>query len=146
MSVVVWDGKTLAADKQGTCGDLMKKTTKIKRAESGDLLAWVGTSEYGLVLAQWYENGCKPEDWPEFQKSDEWSRLIVVHKGKAYEYETTPTRQPVETVPMAWGSGSDFALGALAMGADAAEAVRVASKYSVSCGFGVDAFRVLEKK
>jgi len=40
---------------------------------------------------------------------------------------------------MAWGSGSDFARAAMAMGAKAEQAVRVASRFSIDCGLGVDA-------
>lgn len=142
MSVVVWDGKTLAADKQGTICDMKVKTTKIKRLPGGEILAWVGTQENGLALANWFVNGCKPEEWPECQKGDDWTRLIVVIKGKAYEYEQLPIRQCVEGTPHAWGSGRDYAIGALAMGATAAEAVKVASRFSTTCGLGVDAFVV----
>jgi ATP-dependent protease HslVU (ClpYQ) peptidase subunit len=141
MSIVVWDGKTLAADKQGTVGDLRLKTTKIAKLSTGEILGWVGAVEHGLALVNWYANGCKIEEWPETQKGEEWGKLIVITKGKAYEYEQLPIRQLVQSVPAAWGSGRDFALGALAMGADAIGAVKVACKFSTSCGMGIDSFR-----
>jgi ATP-dependent protease HslVU (ClpYQ) peptidase subunit len=141
MSVVVWDGYTLAADKQGTVGDLRLKTTKVVRLDTGEILAWVGPQEHGLALANWYANGCKVDEWPSTQSGEDWGKLIVVLKGRAYEYEQLPIRQSVQSIPAAWGSGRDFALGALAMGADAVGAVKVASKYSTSCGMGVDSFK-----
>jgi ATP-dependent protease HslVU (ClpYQ) peptidase subunit len=49
-------------------------------------------------------------------------------------------RQVVEDPFMAWGSGRDFALGAMAMGATAREAVAVACRFNVYCGNGIDAF------
>jgi hypothetical protein len=42
---------------------------------------------------------------------------------------------------IAIGNGGDFALGALAAGESAREAVRIASRLSASCGFGVDVVR-----
>lgn len=37
-----------------------------------------------------------------------------------------------------FGSGRDFALGALAMGASAYEAVKAAITFDITCGIGVD--------
>jgi len=138
MSVVVWDGKTLAADRQATLNNTKCQTRKITRLPSGDLLAWVGNSESGLALLKWYLSGADPETWPEVQKGDDWSRLIVVHKGKVWEYEQTPVKIPLHQKFGAWGSGSDLAIGALAMGADAVQAVKIASKFNIYCGLGVD--------
>jgi hypothetical protein len=44
----------------------------------------------------------------------------------------------------AWGSGSEFAIGAMEMGATAIQAVQATSKHCVSCGFGVDFFDTRE--
>jgi hypothetical protein len=41
---------------------------------------------------------------------------------------------------MAWGIGCDFALGAMAMGADAVQAVEITNKFSIHCGMGVDSY------
>lgn len=142
MSVVAFDGITIAADRQCSAGDLILRTTKIRRLSSGDVLAWTGTLENGLTLADWYEKGADPKLWPTFQASDSWCRLILVSKGRAYSYEQLPVKQLVEDRFAAWGSGRDLAMGALAMGATAVEAVKVASRLSSSCGLGVESFRV----
>jgi len=44
------------------------------------------------------------------------------------------------------GSGRDIAYGALHMGANAVEAVQIVSEFMNSCGMGVDAIRLHEKK
>jgi len=41
---------------------------------------------------------------------------------------------------MAWGSGRDYAMGAMEMGADARRAVEVTNVHSTDCGFGVEAY------
>lgn len=140
MSVVVWDGKTLAADRQASCGDLRMLTCKIRRLPSGEVVAWTGEVSTGMILADWYERGAKPEEWPKFQEGENWSRLIVASPGKLVTYEggPYPVAIPVLEKKAAFGSGRDFALGAMAWGADAEGAVTVASHFCASCGLGVD--------
>lgn len=144
MSVVAWDGKTLAADRQATSCGLRTATHKARRLANGEVIAWVGDKDYGQALALWYERGRDAAAWPEFQNDkDDWSRLIVAGESGVRTYE----RQPIELVDLdaiqAWGSGRDYALGAMAMGADAAEAVQVACRFDANCGMGVDIFPVL---
>jgi ATP-dependent protease HslVU (ClpYQ) peptidase subunit len=135
MSVVVWDGITLAADRQATSGEMRVTTRKIKRLSDGSLAGWTGASEYGQLLVEWYERGQDRDKWPAFQRTDKWARLIVVRQdGVVLEFEQEPIAQPVLDVPMAWGSGRDIAIGALEMGATAIQAVEIACRYNVYCG------------
>ena len=142
MSVIVWDGKTLAADRQGTTGGMRTTSTKIKKLSCGAIVAWSGAAENGLELAQWWEDGADPGKWPAYQSADDWTRLIVAQKGQAVVYEKRPVPQVVEDPFGAWGCGRDFAVGALAMGADARAAVKVACQFATGCGMGVDSFLV----
>lgn len=78
VSVVAWDGKSVAADKQGTCAGLRFTTTKLRRLEGGAVLAWTGEQGPGEAVAAWYEEGADRAKWPECQKDKEtWARLIV---------------------------------------------------------------------
>ena len=151
MSVVAWDGKIIAADKLCVSADMRSTTTKIVRlpresqkqlAGGPDLkevvLAWVGEQGGGLALLDWYKSGCNPADWPAAQRTADWTRLLVADKDGVVFYEREPRAQKVEEPFMAWGSGRDFAMGAMAMGADARQAVEVASRFSTNCGGGVD--------
>lgn len=143
MTVIAWDGKTLAADRQGCRGQgQIFRTTKIKALPTGEVMAWTGTRDQGLMLWDWYENGAVVEDYPKFQATDDWTILIVARNGRAMEFNNQPVAMPVEEGFMAWGQGAPFALGAMAMGADACKAVEVASHLCESCGMGVDAFDV----
>jgi hypothetical protein len=149
MSVIVWDGKTLAADKQGTNCEMRFTECKmaVKFTEHGLVAcAWTGTASYGRELAQWYFDGAVKEKWPEFQKDkDDWCRLIVADADGCQFYEMTPFPMIVHDPYMAWGSGRDFAMGALAMGADAITAVEVACKFSTGCGYGVESHDMTHK-
>ena len=145
MSVIAWDRKTLAADKQGTRGDIAERLTKIVKINTGEVVAWCGGNDQGLLLLQWYKDGAKPETWPKFQEGENWSRMVIVKPGGIVgTYEKQPVMQPCEEEPfMAWGSGAELAIGAMAMGASARQAVEIAGRFSASCGLGVDAFDVL---
>lgn len=142
MSVVVWDGKTLAADRQGVCCDMAYTESKmaVQMNDSWKVVcAWTGVACYGRELAKWYFDGADKDHWPDFQNDkDDWCRLIVADANGCRTYEMRPYATVVHDPFMAWGSGRDFAMGALAMGADARLAVEIASRFSATCGRGVE--------
>ena len=142
MSIVVFDGRTIAADRIATSGSLKMKSSKMRRLINGDIVAWTGSAASGIAMANWWESGADPATFPPSQKTDDWSRLIVVSKGKCFSFEQVPVKIPEENGFMAWGSGQDFAMGALAFGASAVEAIKVASRLCTTCGLGVESFKV----
>jgi hypothetical protein len=95
---------------------------------------------------------------PEFQKTDDWTRLIVVKVGNIVQcdacfgvgsrstsvffFERVPYPLIPDSLCCAWGSGAEYAMAAMAMGADARKAVEIAGRFSITCGLGVDAFDV----
>src|SRR6185436_21137093 len=96
MSVVVWDGKTLAADRQVTVCGLGRRGSKITQLEDGTVLAFTGGLENGLAVARWYKEGADPKRWPTSQTDKEfWSRLIVASRDCLFVYEMLPEPQPV---------------------------------------------------
>lgn len=139
MSVIAWDGKSIAADKQATSSGLREKTTKLRRIETGEVLAVVGEQDCGRALIAWYEKGAELGSWPAFQADEKlWTRLIVADSSGARVYERQPYAVPVEDPFMAWGSGRDYAMGAMARGATAREAVEIAMRFDNGCGLGID--------
>lgn len=68
VSVIAWDGRTLAADKQATSNGVRFTTTKIRRLPSGDVLAWTGDEDHAHMVAKWYEDGADPGKWSKVQK------------------------------------------------------------------------------
>jgi len=143
VTVIAWDGKTLSADKQATTCDMQITVTKIKKINDGSIVAWTGTHEQGIVLAKWYEDGSDPKKYPEFQKTDDWTCLIVAKNiNNVFVYHKLPIGQRVEDDFVAWGSGRDYAMAVMEMGGDSEKAVLVASKFDVNCGNGVDSFVV----
>ena len=140
MSVVVWDGKSLACDRQATSQGTKHETCKSKRLSDGNgVMAFTGDIARGLAMMYWYEIDMPSHDkFPRFQDTDNWCRLIVATRGSCFYFETTPFRIPVIQPFAAWGSGRDFTLGALARGATAKEAVEIACRFDVDCGMGID--------
>lgn len=137
MTVIAWDGKTLAADKMATDGGGIKRTvTKIIR--HGDaMLAFTGSFDVGAELRAWWISGADPEHFPQKARED-LATLIVIRRDSVCTYIAGPVPMIHEVERCAFGSGRDFAEAAMFLGQDAAEAVRVASHFQSDCGNGVD--------
>ena len=142
MSVVVWDGKTLAADKQGTVGEVAITVTKLWKLEDGTIVGAVGDAFEGIGLKDWFASGADPDKWD----PDNETMLIVAKDGECKFCAQIPVFIPVEDPFMAWGAGADIALGAMMMGANAVKAVGIVCSLSVSCGCGIDSFPCGQKR
>jgi len=144
MTVIAWDGKILAADRRCTQGDIISGAfRKIHRLSDGQCIASSGPLDRCTAVLQWYVEGADPARWPACQNGPEWVRLVVVYpNGRVQQYEQEPIPHEVSAPFMAWGSGRDIALGAMAHGATAIEAVRCASRLCATCGDGVNHFVV----
>lgn len=144
MSTVAWDGKTLAADRQCNNGDLKSPTSKIRRLPDGTLLACTGNLGAGRILMKWYEDGQVQADYPTANQEKDalFARLIVVKDGSVSQYETFYVPIPLIHPFFAWGSGRDFAIGAMANGAKATDAILIASQFDINTGLGVESFDV----
>jgi hypothetical protein len=146
MTVVVWDGKTLCADKRATQSDLVRTVTKIRRIR-GHLCAVAGDWDLAQETFKWFEDGASTTELPPFfRDKDNWVAFVVVTpEGRLLKYERSPypmdyTEAVADDGFYVIGSGRDFAIGALAMGATPRQAVLIASRHCISCGNGVDEF------
>lgn len=133
MTTVAWDGKTLAADSQATVGAIRARVVKIVRSPDGFLAAGAGELNSITPWLRWVSAGLNPDEQPDELHSK--SHVIIIDpKGKAFTFEGSPTRLPLLNKFWALGSGMELALGAMAMGADARTAVKVAAKFDVYTG------------
>jgi hypothetical protein len=144
MTVIAWDGKILAADRQGTVGDTIYTIQKLFPLSHGGAMATTGHADSAAVMRQWWSDGANKKLWPACQSDkDKWSCLIIARPNKpVLSYETLP--EPLVGVDClaAWGIGREAALGAMAMGADAIKAVEIASRIVIGCGRGCDFIEV----
>lgn len=137
MTVIAWDGTTLAADRRAVLYGHTVATAKMKRV--GDsLVAWSGTQCQAGKYIAWLEAGRDPATYPEQVKEAE-AYLVVISPGGIIErFESTGYPLVVDQQTFACGSGRDFALAALHLGCDARRAIEVACALSNECGNGID--------
>ena len=146
MSVIVWDGRSLAADKRATNGTLRSVTTKIWRVR-GHLLGYTGDACEGEDLVAWFTAGALPEAFPAHLRNDSqhWARLLVITpQRQILTYERGPHPVKFQDDFFAAGSGRDFALAAMYLGNNAEMAVAVASHFDTACGDGIDVLHLDE--
>jgi hypothetical protein len=136
MTVIAWDGKTMAADKRTTDCGLPRTSTKIIRAEGGALLGACGDSSMCRALRAWWMAGADTENYPDKDKTS--SLLVVTRGAKVLLYWDGPFPVETEEKFTAVGSGRDYAIAAMHFGQTAEDAVRLACIYDTGCGNGVD--------
>mgnify|MGYP005614956251 FL=1 len=139
MSVIVWDGKTLAADRRISSASGVSTTTKVfRRVDGSALVGWVGDAGAANELLAWLYAGADPEKFPPKQREDSAAKLIVITGPTGIRlYEGTPYPVLIEVDKFAEGSGAQYALAAMECGKTAVEAVEIASKLDPSCGNGI---------
>lgn len=140
MTVVAWDGETLAADKRSIVNGTRRTLTKIIRHPTRpELLAITGCWTAGAEVRDWYVRGGQASEFPAAaREADNFARLVVVSPDGVKCFEGSPAPVVFDDTQAAFGSGADFALAAMYLGANAVRAVEVASRLSAECGDGVD--------
>lgn len=137
MTVIAWDGRTLAADKRAVSGGGISRTcTKIER--HGDcLIAITGDWDTGAEMREWFKAGAQPDKFPPKAREDK-STLIVIDSDSIRTWAVGPYPLHIEAERCCWGSGRDYAEAALYLGHDAQRAVEVACVFQTDCGNGID--------
>jgi len=139
MSVLVWDGETLACDSDMNDGQVKVPFDKTWR-EGQRLCGVVGPIADCVKLRDWVRGGAIPDRYPTIAPD---AYLVIVYpNGELTRF--TATGIPIATFHkrIALGTGRDFAYGAMFMGASATDAVRAAIKYSASCSGEVKALKL----
>jgi ATP-dependent protease HslVU (ClpYQ) peptidase subunit len=140
MTVIAFDGTTLAADKyvwgrRGAVG----RATKIQRITDN----LVGVSGSNIIVPQifaWAKTGFTDEAMPLLQKDPaEHTEIMVITKDRRLlMYENSSVPWINERKFWAIGAGAELAIGAMAAKATAAEAVAICAEYHGNCGKGCD--------
>lgn len=141
MTVIAFDGKTLAADRRCCRGDTVYSVNKLFRVGKA-VVGLAGGSDYALQWVEWFKNGEKVEDFPKIEDTENWLCALVVSEGRILFYDRTPYPLEVFDKFTAVGSGREVALGAMHMGAIAYDAVAAASRWISSCGNGIDTLEI----
>jgi len=144
MTVIAWDGKTLCTDQQANDGSMKWEAEKawyITNKATGKIciVTGVGTLGYIIQLRDWFASGMETA----LDITPNMAELIVVDDEGLCVFSGEKTYSPVRLkAPMAFGHGREYAMGAMAMGANASEAVVIANEYSLHCGKGVACYTI----
>ena len=145
MTVVVWDGSTLATDRAASDGVAKWKTEKAWYwGEGEDRLILTGTGPLHSILEmrEWFKDGCMVSKFPAIQTTHPCHFIVVSPYVGLYRYESTHMPISHGYDACAFGEGRDVAHGAWYMGATAREAVEASNQFSVHCGLGVHEYRL----
>jgi len=140
MTTIAYDGKTLCIDSQTTTEVIHTRTTKKMWLDVGDFpcVAMCGNSADWAPALQWLRDGAKPNEWGSCWDVAAWA---VTKSGKVERY----VRGHPESVtsPDSDGSGAEIALGAMAAGATARQAMKIARGYDLYTGGKIRAYKIL---
>ena len=140
MTTISFDGRYLAADGFTFRSNALVARDKTKiTLHEGVAYAMTGAANWLAEWIVWAQNGSDPKWTPPHSLGDEGSSLIrIVPVGnRGLIAETCCWHLPYwgeDRAPTAWGSGMDFAIGAMDAGANAMEAVRIASARNTTTG------------
>ena len=130
MTTIAFKDGVLAADSHIACGGLRSGTAQKIFEHGGGAIAGAGAYAEFLRFKDWIVDGADPEKRPELKESD---LIWIKPDGSVVEFE--PTGQLAYEAPFyALGSGRELAIGAMAAGASAEEAVRIAIDWSQGSG------------
>ena len=137
MTVIAWDGKTLAADTLMSDGSDQFQTIKIFRLKDGRLFGGAGHAGYAARVLEWLGNGSKKKDRPDlatFAKASFEGLLIDGCCCFLLDGYLAPI--PVSGNRAAIGSGASHALTLMATGLSAAQAVQTIIDKQLADGVG----------
>ena len=135
MTTIACNKDVMAADSQATASNRSSKVVKIFRV-NGDIIGCSGTVEDWLIFVEWYKNKTSP---PELDS--DFGALVLTRDGTIYEYGNKLMKMEIFEDFYAIGSGSDIAIGAMSVGADPKQAVKIAAKFDVYTGEPVKTFK-----
>lgn len=134
MTTIATDGVAIASDGRTTAGNqvVTDKATKLFRLPDGSVVGESGTCTASILAVDELSDAIREDRHPKRMGGD-YTLLRLGADGKATVYWGELVGVEVPT-PMAVGSGSEFALGAMHHGACAQEAVRIAKKLDRNSG------------
>jgi hypothetical protein len=141
MTTIAWDGTSLAGDRRSTADGLCRRVRpKISRTPDGRLIGLSGASGRCAAMREWLtlpasERGKQPA----FQgREDQAVVALEVLPDGTLLFHSVDGAVAIEEPFDAVGSGADFALGAMACGKSAADAVRIAARFDAGTDDSID--------
>lgn len=144
MTIIVFREGVLAADTQltGSAGFITQSMMKIGRGTDGCIGGGAGDGTNVQLFLNWIS---EPRE-AEWAVEGSFCGMLVMPNSSVWLYEDTDLiklrKQPFYAV----GAGAPIAMGAMEQGATAREAVKIAMKYSTSCGGQITTLDLHPKK
>lgn len=146
MTTIAFDGKTLASDRKMANRYNVQKIFKVPQGWAA------GCGDYDSIVevVNWLVEGSDRNNLPELDgrnnRGDTPADIIVVSPQGKVQWLTWPYLRGIKLTEkkVAYGSGSDFALGAMAAGATAKQAVEIACRFDPYTGQGIDAVQIVK--
>jgi ATP-dependent protease HslVU (ClpYQ) peptidase subunit len=134
MTTIATDGRTIAADGLVTAGIERIDTSarKIVRVD-GLIYALCGRTSALRPLVRWHQDGADPDTVPKV--GGEWGLVVIdPNQPHAHYYHNDALFPSFVPYPCAFGTGEQFARGAMLAGADPRRAVEIAAECDVNTG------------
>ena len=130
VTTIATDGQTMAGDGLITAGNVVfgSNCVKVRQLADGRLVGMSGTAYYFEPFCAWLESD---DIVPEMEECFE--ALVLMPDGTCRSYDHKG-RWITEELPSATGSGREFALAAMDLGASPEEAVKIAAGRDTSTG------------
>lgn len=136
MTTIAWKDGILAADKQVTWGNQKSRMSYKVIVGEASVYAITGDLSRGLRFVADLESGSEKRTKLKDTTVIEFDKKT----GKIKSWEDRHVALPIEVKFWADGSGGQFAMGAMEVGATAEEAVKAAAKHDSFTGMGVQVF------
>jgi 20S proteasome alpha/beta subunit len=139
VTTIAYRDGIMAADRMVTGNGIYDgDVTKIMRLTDGTLFGASGASHLKKALITWIESGMAYETRPKDFDQVEFEGILVKPNGSVFFIEKGFTSFEIDAEYVATGSGRELALGAMAFGATAEQAIDCASKHDTKTGNGKD--------
>ena len=142
MTVIAWDGATIATDSQAESAFIRPGGVKKIYALSSDVVVgFAGELQKGLLALEWLNSEDKNKPDPDRIKD---ISILMIRNGKGYELFDLLIEDEI-SFPFAIGSGGGFAMAAMLHGATAAESVATAIRLDSGCGGEIQSMSVFQE-
>jgi hypothetical protein len=135
MTTIAFDGISVASDSLQGSHDYDCPVPAVKLVEkNGVVYAICGFFAWFDAWIKWYEAGADPKETPICKAPNNNTTFIVFEKGRCFTYDSDMPYPDEAFAGEAFGSGRGFAMGAMAFGANARQAVETAIKLDPGSG------------
>ena len=135
MTTIAWDGRYVAADSLQGGRDYDSSVPATKLVLAGErVYAICGYFAWFQAWIKWHENGADPANTPVCKLPQSETTFIVFEDGGCFTFDLEMPYADISHPGEALGSGRKFAMGAMAAGLNAEQAVRVAIKLDPHSG------------